>query len=123
MTFFDRFGPSGKRTDELDHVVQNISAILNTKEGFGSVIGQLGIGSYLARQGSRDSLETLTQEIKDCITRYEPRLQDFEMELLGKTAELYLCWNLTGRVSGKRCKLRLLFHTTFGNVLVEKVAL
>lgn len=122
MAFLDRFSSSPKHKDELDHVVSNLTAILNTKEGYGSVVGQLGIGSYLAKQGSRDALSTLKEEIAEEIRRHEPRLKDVTLEVAGKTPDLYLCFDLLGQLAGKRCKLRVLFHTTFGNVIVEKVA-
>jgi type VI secretion system protein len=125
MAFFDRFNPSRsasfsqKKDEELEHVVKNLTAILNTKQGFGSVVGKLGIGDYLAAQGSRDSLRALTQEITEEITRYEPRLLHMELTFVGKTPDLHLVFIVTGTVAGKRCKLRLLFHTTFGNVVIE----
>jgi type VI secretion system protein len=123
MAFLDRFAYTKTRSDELDHVVENLTAILNTKQGYGSVIGSLGIGGYLSRQASREAVSELTREIDEGIRRYEPRLKDMELKLLGRTADLQLCFEITGKVSGKRCKLRLMFDTTFGNVSLEKMTL
>lgn len=123
MAFLDRFAHEKTRTDELDHVVENLTAILNTKEGYGSVVGRFGIGSYLAKQGSRDSVRTLMNEITEEIALYEPRLTDFELDLIGKNSDLNLVFSIVGKVGARRCKLRMLFNTVFGNFTIEKVAL
>jgi type VI secretion system protein len=123
MAFLDRFTPGKHRTEELDHVIANISAVLNTKQGFGSVVRELGIGEYHGRPGSRDAISTLRDEIEGEINKFEPRLSDLEVVMLGKTSDLQMAFEITGKVAGKRCKLRLFFHTTFGNITIEKASL
>ena len=126
MSFLKRFvSPHAphNRHDELEHVISNVSAVLNTKQGFGSLVRSLGIGDYLERPGSRDAIQTLRNEIEQEIRKFEPRLTEMELLLLGRTADLHMAFDLTGRVAGKRVKLRILFNTMFGNVLIEKVAL
>ncbi len=46
-----------------------------------------------------------------------------ELLLLGRTPDLHMAFDLTGRVGGKKIKLRVLFNTMFGNVTIEKVSL
>lgn len=125
MSFLKRFSHPHKRhvpTDELEHVISNITAVLNTKQGFGSVVRQLGIGEYFERLSSRDALVTLQTEIEEEIRKFEPRLSDFEIESLGKTADLHMVFELRGIVAGARCRLRILFSTMFGNVVIERLA-
>jgi len=122
MAFLDRFHPTKVRTEELDHIVANISAVLNTKQGFGSMVRQLGIGEYHGRPGSSDAIATLRDEIETEITKFEPRLTDVEVNLLGRTTDLQMAFDVLGKVDGRPCHLRIFFHTNFGNFIVEKVS-
>lgn len=126
MSFLKRFitpHTPHTRHDELEHVISNLTAVLNTKQGFGSMVRSLGIGDYLERPGSRDATATLRGEIEAEIRKFEPRLHDMELLLLGRTPDLHMAFDLTGRVGGKKIKLRVLFNTMFGNVTIEKVSL
>jgi type VI secretion system protein len=126
MSFLKRFAAPNtphNRQDELEHVISNISAVLNTKQGFGSLVRSLGIGDYLERPGSRDAVATLKREIETEIGKFEPRILDTELELLGRTHDLHMAFDLTGRVADKRVKLRILFNAMFGNFVVERVTL
>lgn len=122
MAFLDRFHPERKKIDELEHVIANIMAVLNTKQGFGSVVRDLGIGEYHGRPGSRDATSTLRGEVESEIAKFEPRLTELEVKLLGKTQDLQMAFEVTGKVAGKRCKLRIFFSTVFGNFVVEQVS-
>jgi predicted component of type VI protein secretion system len=122
MAFLDRFNPAKVRTDELDHIVSNISSVLNTKQGFGSIVRQLGVGEYQGRPGSRDAIATLRAEIETEIGKFEPRLTELEVKLLGKSTDLQMVFDVSGKVAGKRCQLRVFFHTNFGNFVVERAS-
>jgi type VI secretion system protein len=122
MAFIHRFTEKNPaRRDELDDIAQNLASVLNTKRAFGSLGSELGIGNYLASQGSRDSVAALNAEIEKCIRMYEPRLHEIELTLVGKTAEMDLLYELYGLFSGRRHKLLIRFNTTYGNVKVERV--
>lgn len=122
MAFLDRFHPERKQSDELEHVIANISSVLNTKQGFGSIVRDLGIGEYHGRPGSRDAIATLREEVETEIAKFEPRLTELEVEMLGKTQDLQMAFDVSGKVAGKRCQLRIFFNTVFGNFVVEKVS-
>ncbi len=121
--FLDKFKAerSGRGVrDSLVHVIANIEAVLNTKEGYGHFVPGFGLGKYTEKYGSRDLIKTLTEEIQQEVEAHEPRLSEVEVELKGRDSGLWLHFELRGVLGDKPCKLRVLFHTTSGQVRVEE---
>lgn len=122
-SFLDKFTSAGQRPDtqgELVQVRQNLESVLNTKEGFGYFVQGFGVGRYTAQFGTRELMNTLTDELLQSVQRFEPRLQEPELELRGRDSGLWLHFVLTGVLEGAPCSLRLLFHTVSGRVRVEE---
>ncbi|MBZ4396700.1 type VI secretion system baseplate subunit TssE [Myxococcus sp. MISCRS1] len=127
-SFLDKFATradsaraSGKKGhSELEHVVRNLEAVLNTKEGYGFFRRDFGLGEYTEKYGTRELVETLTRELTEEISRHEPRLSDVELTMRGRDAGLWLHFGLVGTVGQERRKLRLRFDTLSGNVRVEE---
>ena len=121
--FIDKFTSAWQRADtktELSQVRQNLEAVLNTKEGFGYFVQGFGVGRYTAKFGSRELMNTLTDELLHSMRHFEPRLQETELELRGRDSGLWLHFVLTGTLGGAPCTLRMLFHTVSGQVRVEE---
>jgi len=123
-SFLDKFrgrsdGPRGIR-HSLEHVIRNIEAVLNTKEGFGYFRRDFGLGDYTAKFGGRDMMKVLAEEILEEVENHEPRISGVKLELQGKDNALNLNFVLTGVVNDEPCKLRLRFHTVSGQVQVEE---
>jgi len=121
--FLDKFNSRKSEhgvRNSLAHVMSNIEAILNTKQGYGFFRHDFGLGDYTAKFGTRDLVETLTREIIEEISQHEPRLKDVEVELRGRDSSLRVHFGVKGVFNGERCKLRLLFHTVSGQVQVEE---
>jgi type VI secretion system protein len=124
-SFLDKFKgrsdePRGSR-HSLDHVMRNIEAVLNTKEGFGYFRQDFGLGDYTAKFGGRDMMKVLAEEILEEVENHEPRISGVKLELKGKDSALMLNFLLTGVVNEAPCKLSLRFHTVSGHVQVEQV--
>jgi type VI secretion system protein len=123
-SFLDKFkGRSDERHGDrhsLDHVMRNIEAVLNTKEGFGYFRQDFGLGDYTASYGSRDLLKTLTHEMMEEISHHEPRLSGAKLEMQGKDKDFMLHFLLTGIVNNAPCRLHLIFNTLSGQVQVEQ---
>ncbi|MCP3161392.1 GPW/gp25 family protein [Myxococcus qinghaiensis] len=126
-SFLDKFAvrgdsraPSRKGSNELEHVLRNLEAVLNTKAGYGFFRRDFGLGEYTEKYGTRELVESLTGELRDEIARYEPRLSDVELTLRGRDAGLWLHFGLTGVVAGERRKLKLRFDTLSAHVRVEE---
>lgn len=121
MAFLDKFSPgrAGPR-DELTHVLRNLEAILNTKEGYGWFVKGFGLGDYAERRGTRALVETLTAEIRREVERYEPRLSEVEVKPRGQDGALWLHFDLHASFSHRPLALRLLFDTVSGQVRVQR---
>ncbi|WP_338867174.1 GPW/gp25 family protein [Myxococcus stipitatus] len=126
-SFFDKFASRGssvraspsKGANELEHVLRNLEAVLNTKEGYGFFRRDFGLGEYTEKYGTRELVETLTRELREEIANHEPRLSNVELTMRGRDAGLWLHFGLVGIVAGERHKLRLRFDTLSGHVRVE----
>jgi type VI secretion system protein len=122
-SFLDKFTSSWQRPEkggELAQVRQNLESVLNTKEGYGYFVEGFGVGRYTVKFGTRELMNTLTDELLQSVQRFEPRLQEPELELRGRDSGLWLHFVLTGTLNGTPCSLRLLFHTVSGRVRVEE---
>ena len=122
-SFLDKFTSAWQRAGtegELAQVRQNLESVLNTKEGFGYFVEGFGVGRYSAKFGTRELMNTLTDELLQAVRRFEPRLQEPELELRGRDSGLWLHFMLTARLNDAPCSLRLLFHTVSGQVRVEE---
>jgi type VI secretion system protein len=122
-SFLDKFTSAWQRADtrgELAQVRQNLESVLNTKAGYGYFVQGFGVGNYTAQFGTRELMSTLSDELLGAVRRFEPRLQEPELELRGRDSGLWLHFVLTGLLDGTPRTLRLLFHTVSGQVRVEE---
>jgi type VI secretion system protein len=124
-SFLDKFsgsrraGAGSTGRHGLEHVLLNLEAVLNTREGYGYFRRDFGLGDYTEKYGTRELVETLTAELREEIARHEPRLTEVEVTLRGRDAGLWLHFGLSAVLGGTRHKLRLLFDTQSGRVRVE----
>jgi type VI secretion system protein len=120
-SFLDKFSSRRSREtrDELTHVLRNVQNMLNTKEGYGYFLRGFGLGGYPQKAATGKIVEALAKEIVGEIRQHEPRLQEVEIKPRGRDSALWLHFGVTARLDGKRCRLRLLFDTTTGEVRLE----
>lgn len=121
MGFLRRFidDPLARR-DALGGVIQDLRYLLNSRDGYGSVISAYGLGAYEARQDGRSRAELLAEEVCEEVTRSEPRLKDVDVRLLGRDAQLWLRMELSATLDGQPVRLDVRFDTVHGEVLVEE---
>jgi len=121
--FLDKFTAPWQRQgeqDEMELVRQNLEAVLNTKEGYGYFVEGYGLGRYTAKLGTQELMKTLEGEMLHAISVHEPRLEEVELELVGRDSGLWLHFELTGLLRGTPRKLRILFHTVSAQVRVSE---
>lgn len=119
MSFWDRYASHPPRRTVVDEIVDNLQAALNARRGFSSAQPEFGLASFFAKQGSRDMILALRDEILDLVQREEPRLLDPELDVLGRDGKLQLLFELRGLVGGKPQRLRIGFDTMLFEVHVE----
>ncbi|WP_163992306.1 type VI secretion system baseplate subunit TssE [Pyxidicoccus caerfyrddinensis] len=122
-SFLEKFSggrrPGSTGRHGLEHVLLNLEAVLNTREGYGFFRRDFGLGDYTEKYGTRELVETLTAELREEIARHEPRLTEVVVTLRGRDAGLWLHFGLSAVLGGTHHKLRLLFDTQSGRVRVE----
>ncbi|MFO0575967.1 MAG: hypothetical protein U1A78_18360 [Polyangia bacterium] len=119
MSFWDRYASHPPRRTVVDEIVDNLQAALNARRGFSSAQPDFGLSSIFAKQGSRDMILALRDEILDLVQREEPRLVEPELDVLGRDGKQQLLLELRGGVDGKPQRLRIGFDTMLFEVHVE----
>ena len=114
---------------EILAVVRNLTAVLNSRKGTGSVVADFGLGDYEGMRApdgtlslhlaTKDILSVLVPEIRAQVARYEPRIADPAVTVVGRDRDLRAVFALTGSVSGRPARFRLALHTLFRDVVVE----
>jgi predicted component of type VI protein secretion system len=100
-------------------VVENLRAVLNTKQGHGHFLEGFGLADYF-QQAADQATTTLLHELEGNLARFEPRLVGARVELVGRDL-LWLAFRVTGTIVDRPRALDLYFHATFGTVRVEVV--
>jgi predicted component of type VI protein secretion system len=68
-----------KAGSELDDIVRNLGYVLRAKNGCGSFLEGFGI-SETGYRTPEEMITQLSQEIRDAVGRYEPRVEIVEIE-------------------------------------------
>lgn len=121
-SFLDKFSRGQRRAapSTLEHVMRNVQAVLNTKEGYGYFLPGFGLRSYTDQSRGGNLVESLREELLQGIAQYEPRLKDVEVEPRGRDSGLWLHFNLRASLEGQPLRLRILYDTTTGQVRLEE---
>jgi predicted component of type VI protein secretion system len=119
VSFWDRYSAHPPRRTTMDEIVENLQATLAARRGFSSARQDFGIESFFSRNGTRDMLLTLRDEILAQVQKEEPRLRDPEIEILGTDGKSVLHMELRALVEGKKRRLRIRFDTMLYEVSVE----
>jgi type VI secretion system protein len=106
------------RPSTLEAVMENLRLVLNTKEGYGWFLPGFGLGHYFSSPPGGEAVLTLVDEITTNVRRFEPRLVDPVVTVVGRD-EPCIVLVLAGRVEGRAIALEVRFHVTFGTVDIE----
>lgn len=138
VSFLSRLGskrPDSELSDEARFerevvaITRNLGAVLNSRKGTSSVVSDFGLGDYEGESApggaprphlaTKEVLAVLVPELAAQVARYEPRIADPRVEVLGRDRKLYALFEVTGSVAGRPARFRLALHTVYRNVLVE----
>ncbi len=87
-------------SDLASQVAHNLGHVLNTRKGCGSVIPELGLGDYEDAATTHEAVLVLVSELRALVLRYEPRLRDPEVTVLGRYGYRMVRFSLRGTVDG-----------------------
>lgn len=103
-------------------VKRSLGFLFNTRKGVGSVVPAFGLGDYLdykKHPNTQRAVATLRVELLDAVRRYEPRIEDPAVRLLGRYHHDMVRFEITGRIDGKRCAFEVDVNSTTQEVKVR----
>jgi len=86
---------------EPEALARNLEHLLNTRKGT-SVLGEFGLGDYEAAPNTHDAVLMLQVELAQLVRRYEPRLVEPRVALLGRQGYSCLRFELQGQLRAAR---------------------
>ncbi|MEO7329538.1 MAG: GPW/gp25 family protein [Minicystis sp.] len=106
---------------ELDAIVRNLDATLNTKAGYGAMNSVFGLADQQGYLSSRDALEELVAGMLEQVVRFEPRVELPVLRLVGRDGVLWARFELSGKVNGRRTRIGIRFHTILRTLQVHHI--
>jgi predicted component of type VI protein secretion system len=91
-------------------IVRNLNYLLRSRKGYDCVMRDYGIGDYEDPAHIDLTIRTLVSEIKEAITRYEPRLASPSVLAASRDEKARIQISITGLVRGEPCELQAQFH-------------
>jgi type VI secretion system protein len=120
-SFLDKFSTGRAHAERhgLTSVMRNVQAMLSTKKDYGYFLRDFGLGGYTEKSSKAGLAAELAKEMKAELRQHEPRLEDVEVKLRGRDNALWLHFELSARLNGSPCRMRILFDTTTSQIRVE----
>lgn len=119
MSFLDKLAGATGASSEAAGIAQNVQHALNTKRGYGAVREAFGLGRYDMYVASKPLVKELIAEMLEVIDRFEPRLGDPSISLVGQDRKFWVRFVLEGTVSGEKQRFSIRMHSIFRNVEVD----
>lgn len=118
------YGKLSGNPDEpaLESIARNLEAVLNAKRGHAGAVEVFGIGGYDGTYATKPFIGALTQEMLEQVKRYEPRLTEPQLTLMGRDRAMWVRFRLSGRCHGEPCSFAILFHSILRSVRVLPAA-
>ena len=101
---------------ELSSIISNLNNILNTRQGYGSVLSDFGIrdmNEFLSRE--HISLAVM-EEVKKNIEKYEPRVELIKITRIDDDNPLRLSFQIECRLRDTSRSLHMVFDTMYNSV-------
>lgn len=100
-------------------IARNLGFVFNTHKACGSVVADFGLGDYEREVNTGRAVEALRTELLAAVHRYEPRIRDARVRLLGGWRYNMVRFEIAGRVDGQACALDVDVDTTTRQVTVH----
>jgi type VI secretion system lysozyme-like protein len=102
-----------------EEVVRNLGHVFNTRKACGSVVADFGLGDFAAEGTTTRAVEVLRGELLAAVRRYEPRLGEPAVRVLGRASRRRVRFELAARLDGRPCTLDVEIDTTTHEVTVR----
>lgn len=100
-------------------VARNLGFVFNTRKACGSVVVDFGLGDFEAEGTTTRAVEALRGELLSAVRRYEPRLREPAVRLLGRWGYRMVRFEVAGRIDDQPCALDVDIDTTTREVAVR----
>lgn len=126
MGLFDKFVPASRRTaglqTEVQDIVDNLNNVLNTRKGYGSILGDLGIRD-LNEYCSRDHIAgAIIDEVRANIERFEPRVRLVGITPIEDGNPLRISFRIDCKLRDTAQSLRMVFDTLDSKFALDRAA-
>ena len=104
---------------ELRDIVDNLNNVLNTKKGYGAFVDDFGIrdmNEYSTREFIADAI---LQEVRQAITKYEPRLDLVKIEILEEKSSFRISFRIECHVKKTQKFLHMEFDSVYNSFSIE----
>lgn len=126
MALFRKFSYAAARkspeTADLLSIVENLNNVLNSKRDFGSPLRDFGVRDLGLHMTREDMARVVMQDVRECIERYEPRVELQRIVLEKDDNPMRLSFTIQCNVRRNARSLRMVFDTMFGSVAVRSPA-
>ena len=102
MGLLNKFRSDRKKKGIEEEVAENLTAILNTKAGYGAWQKEFGLDRCIHASPSSSSIERLVEDIENCIAKYEKRIHVLHVDFVDSDNPLYLRFEISCKIGEKK---------------------
>lgn len=96
----------------LAEIAKSLGFVFNTRKALGGALPEFGIGDYEGEPTTHRAVEVLRKELAAAVGRYEPRLAEVAVKLLGRHGYSMVRFEIAGVADGRPCALGVDVDTT-----------
>jgi type VI secretion system protein len=101
---------------ELNSIISNLNNILNTRQGYGSVLSDFGIRDMNEFISREHIALAVIEEVKKNIEKYEPRVELVRITRVDDDNPLRLSFQIECRMRDTAQSLHMVFDTLYSSV-------
>ena len=101
MGLLNKFRKEGSKKDYQQEIVENLTAIFNTKQTFGAWQRGLGLKSYCNGKSRNDLIEEIVLDVKTNIEQFEKRVQLIDIKVVDNKGLFNLNLQINCRAGGQ----------------------
>lgn len=121
MGFLNRFREIPHPATAIEHVIEDLSHVLNAQRGYGSPIRALGLSPVDPHSNAEGVAKRLLEDVLANVVHYVPDLSEPALRTLERSADLVLHIELRARLRRGKVPVRLLlrYDQVFATFSVE----
>ena len=117
--FLRKFQRRPSAEGPLQAIIDNLNNVLNTKKGFGSFVREMGIGDWNAYKARDKIVETIIEEIKENVKRFEPRVDMSEIEEVDSGSPFRVRFQVKCMFADKQRPIYIVLDSSENRISVE----